>query len=134
MAEPKFNISDLVEFKDSNRHGVGRIVEIENDPIYPSTRYGLDILLSNRIFIMRRPFFWESELTEFKVDCRTLARQLSEVALNVTYHEYSLQTAQQLPGLAHGERQVIERYLRGTADSTDHLDLQDIANKVATII
>lgn len=67
-----------------------------------------------------------------KYDNHAIAAELKKTALGEAYYGNALYVAQDIPGLTDGERECIGRWLTGAQRSTDHIRLQDIANKVAT--
>lgn len=65
-----------------------------------------------------------------KYDNRAIAAELKKTALGEAYYGNALYVAQDIPGLTNAERECIVRWLTGSQRGTDHVRLQDIANKV----
>jgi hypothetical protein len=66
-----------------------------------------------------------------KYDRKQIARELIATALGKAYYGNALYVAQDIPGLTYEERCVICRYLEGVNHGLDHVELQNIANKIA---
>jgi hypothetical protein len=62
-----------------------------------------------------------------------LSDALIDIALNQTFNGHALRVAIFQPCLTNAERDVCQRYLKGEQQGTDHIALQEIANKVKGI-
>lgn len=66
-----------------------------------------------------------------KYDTQQIAKELTDTALGRAYYGSALLAAKDMPLLTDEERQVVLRYLDGAQRGTDHVALQDIANRIA---
>lgn len=69
-------------------------------------------------------------LTKPKYGNHKIAGELIATALGDAYFGNALYVAKDIPGLTEDDRQVILRFLDGTNGGTDHVKLQDIANRI----
>ena len=63
---------------------------------------------------------------------KTIANELRKTALNESYYGNALLVALDFPLLSQEQRNVLRRYLNGTALCMDHIGLQEIAMAIET--
>lgn len=61
---------------------------------------------------------------------KQIARQLERTALGDGFYGQALATAKNFDFLNDADRAVIDRYASGEQRGTDHVQLQDVANKI----
>lgn len=59
-----------------------------------------------------------------------LASKLDKIAMGEVYHEGTLREASQYKFLSTDQKSCLERWLNGEPNSTDHIQLQEIANLI----
>lgn len=65
-----------------------------------------------------------------RFDFNHIALLLDRTAQNYAYHGSALLAAKQIGGFSPEQMQGLERWLNGTANSTDHIRLHEIANEL----
>lgn len=59
-----------------------------------------------------------------------MADQLQQTAMGEAYFGNALQVAKEIPGLTQDELELIDRFATGQQKDTDHIALQQLANKL----